>query len=290
MDWPNTLVSDIARRRCVLVLGSGISRQSQNQAGVRPKMWFEFLEAGRDLVPGAQAVRDRISRLMRDGDLLTACEVIKNKIGDAAFRELVRTQYLTPAFAPAAIHDSIIGLDCRITATPNFDKIYESRINHLQNGSVAVKPYYDTDLADVIRGMHRVVVKIHGSVDRPADMIFTRTEYARARGQHRAFYDILRSLIATNTFLFLGCGLNDPDIRLLLEDYAFHYEFSRPHYFVLPERQVHSDFIPTYESSLNIKILEYDPQHNHAALQPAINDLVGLVDADRITLAGTLQW
>lgn len=46
MDWPEKLVEDIARRRCVLFLGSGVSANSTNVAGERPKSWAAVLEHG----------------------------------------------------------------------------------------------------------------------------------------------------------------------------------------------------------------------------------------------------
>ena len=46
-------------------------------------------------------------------------------------------------------------------------------------------------------------------------MVFTRNEYADARNKYRDFYSIIEALAITHTFLFLGCGLNDPDTRLM---------------------------------------------------------------------------
>ena len=41
ISWPNSLINDIARRRCVIFLGSGISRNSVNATGLHPKTWVE---------------------------------------------------------------------------------------------------------------------------------------------------------------------------------------------------------------------------------------------------------
>lgn len=46
IDWPERLVEDIARRRCVLFLGSGVSANSVNKEGERPKTWTEVLKNG----------------------------------------------------------------------------------------------------------------------------------------------------------------------------------------------------------------------------------------------------
>lgn len=48
ISWPLPLVKDIARRKSVLFLGSGISRNSINAQGKRPPTWEEFLRIASD--------------------------------------------------------------------------------------------------------------------------------------------------------------------------------------------------------------------------------------------------
>ncbi|MCL8034387.1 SIR2 family protein, partial [Pseudomonas aeruginosa] len=64
-----------------------------------------------------------------------------------------------------------------------------------------------------------LIIKIHGSVDSTDKLIFTRKDYSEARTKYRNFYQIIEALSLTHTFIFIGCGTNDPDIRLLLEDF-----------------------------------------------------------------------
>lgn len=42
IPWPDELVEDIAKRKCVLYLGSGISANSQNDEGRHPATWKSF--------------------------------------------------------------------------------------------------------------------------------------------------------------------------------------------------------------------------------------------------------
>lgn len=290
VQWPDSLVSDIARRRAVLVLGSGVSRQAQNDKGQRPPMWGECLNLAINKLGGAESAKENIRKLIRHRDLLTACEAIKEAMGAADFRQFMREQYLDPKFQSAPLHDSIINLDVQITATPNFDKIYDSRINALQNSSVAIKQYYDDDLADIIRTPARFIIKVHGTIDKPNEMIFTRSEYAEARNRHRSFYAVLEALMITHTFLFIGCGIEDPDIRLILEDHAFRYGYARPHFFVLPKGHVHQQFRPIIQKSLNIKVLEYDKTGEHKLLKDSIDELVARVNAARVQMGATQSW
>ena len=39
INWPEDVVEDIARRRCVLYLGSGVSANSVNEKGETPATW-----------------------------------------------------------------------------------------------------------------------------------------------------------------------------------------------------------------------------------------------------------
>ena len=43
INWPKQLIDAIARRRCVLFLGAGVSANSINDDGKHPATWREFL-------------------------------------------------------------------------------------------------------------------------------------------------------------------------------------------------------------------------------------------------------
>lgn len=83
-------------------------------------------------------------------------------------------------------------------------------------------------------------------------MIFSQFDYAEARTKYSSFYQLLNALLLTHTFVFIGAGLNDPDIKLLLENYAFQYKTSRKHYFLIPKKQLNKEELEIYEDILNI--------------------------------------
>lgn len=290
IDWPYDLTTDVARRKCVLVLGAGISANSRNKHGDSPKTWHSFLLQASVSLTDAKTARS-IRKMLKAGDLLTACQIIRDRMGASSFHTYAQAEFLSPGFQHAPIHDRIIDLDSRIVATPNFDTIYENRVNAIQYNTVAVKNYYDNDIAECIRGTKRIVLKIHGTIHTPNRMIFTREDYARARNQHSRFYEILNALAVTHTFLFLGCGLEDPDIRLLLEDYGFRHEYSRPHYFVIPSAKVDQVAKQSIEKVLNVKFLEYPiKKGDHSKLLEAIAELRDNVNQERDQLATSQNW
>ncbi|MGC2693639.1 MAG: SIR2 family protein, partial [Desulfobaccales bacterium] len=276
----------LARRRSVIFLGAGISRHSKNHDGRRPKAWVELLQS---MAQGINPNR-HIMSLIREKDYLTACEVLKEAVGRDAFHEQLRDEFSNPGFQHALIHEEIFKLDSRIVATPNFDKIYETYANHAAGGSIIIKHHFDPDIAEAIRGTDRVIFKVHGTIDSPNRMIFTRKEYAEAREKYRSFYSLLEALYLTHTFIFLGCGVNDPDIRLLLEDNFFRHPSCRPHMFVLPHGEIHNSIKGVLQESMNVRFITYKPAHDHRDLVESIGQLVTYVDNMRDELGKTRNW
>ena len=121
--WPSSLIDDIARRKSVIFLGSGISRQSRNLKGETPKGWLGFLEAAIARLIYEKGTKVAIKKLLKAQDYLTACQLIKDHSDNAAFHQFLKDEFQIPAFQSAPIHETIANLDSRIFATPNFDKI-----------------------------------------------------------------------------------------------------------------------------------------------------------------------
>ena len=289
IDWPSTLIRDIARKRAVLFLGAGVSRNSVGEIrGKRPPSWIEFLNSALKQCPGSKS---HIEKLIREKNLLVACEIIKNKLGRNDWNEILRDEFVRPKYKPSNLHEYIFKLDLRLVLTQNFDKIYDTYAQSKSGGTVQIKHYYDDDVSRVLREDGLAVVKVHGTIDKPAEMIFTRKEYSQARYKYASFYSILDALTLTHTFLFLGCGLADPDIQLFLERYSSTYKSDSPHYIVLPKNEtIHKDYIDAIETDLNLKLLTFDPRNNHKELIKSIQKLVELVDAKKQELAESQNW
>lgn len=289
IDWPDDLIRDIAARRSVLFLGAGVSRNSQNEQGAHPKEWSEFLDHLASQITDTKKAEE-VRQCIKDADLLTACELTKQYLTSSGFRTEMLKEFVSKAYRHAKIHDDLSLVDSRIVMTTNFDKLYENRANQLQDNTVIVKSYYDKDVADVFRRQDRVVIKVHGTIDAPDGIIFTRSQYALARRDYAHFYQLLRGLFVTHTFVFLGASMRDPDIQLLLEDHAYRFEGARPHYMVMPENSARTGILQVLEQTMNLKALVYDPADNHKALADSVAELVGKVELAREQLAATAGW
>ncbi|MCT4703229.1 SIR2 family protein [Enterobacteriaceae bacterium H20N1] len=287
ISWPVELIKDIARRKSVIYIGSGVSMNSVNRHGRRPKTWASLLE---EMLAHIPSPKKHISKILKENDYLTACEIIKKKLGKERFVGLLRDEYLNPGYIPADIHKNIFNLDSRIVISPNFDKIYDTYVNTQTNGSTQVKNHYDDDVQSAIKESGRLIIKAHGTIDTPEKLIFTRKEYAEARSKYNGFYEILQALAITHNFIFIGCGVNDPDIRLLLEDTFFKHGSYKSHYFILAKGAIHNDQVDIIENTMNAKVINYSKNNDHEELTLSLEGLVTKVNEYREQLREDGNW
>jgi len=278
INWPRTLVHEIARRRCIFFLGAGVAASSKNAAGQRPKEWKAFLTQASLLVtlPENKAI---VTELIAQNKLLLALQAIASEADPADYQNLLNENFNDATFEPSDLHQVIFNLDSRLVITTNFDKIYEKICLRASTEGFKVIPYYSTSFGDELRSDTRLIIKAHGSIDELQKMIFTKSQYHAAKENHGAFYSILKGLLLTNTCIFVGCGLDDPDVLLLLEDVKITASPSRPHYALLREGSHNHYAKHDLLSCYNVKVLEYGP--SHADLVTDLNALLAEVDALR---------
>lgn len=292
MNWPDNLVDAIARRKCVLFLGSGISANSCNEEGKHPATWEAFL---RSVLAKRSTKLDShktvIEKLLEEKDYLMACEVIVDAIGENDFGDLAADEFRRPGYRPCEVHKEIYLLDSRLVITPNIDRIYEQYAMNASNSSIVVKSYYEDDIAKYLRTTDYLIIRAHGYVDDTTKIVFTHRQYSVARCKYSAFYKLLDALILTHTFVFLGCGINDPDIKLTLENSNFLYPGCRPHYFVTAEGSYEHEISEVLFNNRNLELVTYDNSDGtHANLLTSLQELNLKVEAARKIIMDNQTW
>ena len=84
--------------------------------------------------------------------------------------------------------------------------------------------------------------------------------------------------------------MNDPDIRLLLENYNYTFEWSRKHYFTLPDGELTKKEMDIYSQTLNVEFITYSPVDNHKELTVSLSSLVDKVETKRGEIAAERSW
>jgi hypothetical protein len=262
--WPDALASELAERRCIIFMGAGVSMGSVSADGSsRPPGWNRFLA---DAVPLVTKRADKAyaRRLIAANQFLDAAEVITECSDRADFGNYLRRTFVQPRFSASEMHKAILEIDPKIVITTNYDQIYD----HYCDSGIAQSGYNvalhsDTFVVENIRSRVRLIIKAHGCVSDPRQIVLSRSSYYRARRDYPGFYQILDALFLTNTLLFVGCSLTDPDIQLILENVNISAPSTHPHY-ALVEKVQHRSIKAAIKTTHNI---EYPPTRHDLALE-----------------------
>jgi hypothetical protein len=284
MDWPPSLVAEVAERRCIIFLGAGASAACRDPAThAQPPGWKSLLnEAIAELA--AADTRRLARRLLAREHFLDAAELIFSGVQDATSRAFFRQRFGTPRFAPSEIHEIVRDIDPKIVITTNYDTVYDEYCRHGNaRDGYSVCRYYEKNVLDEIRSSARLVIKAHGCISDTSQMVLTRSQYFKARSGHPQFFSILDGLFRVNTLLFVGYGLADPDIALVLESAHISVPSRHSHYALVPQGR-HPAIARAIKDTYNVTLLEYPtPGGTHEAGLTALRELRDLVESHRST-------
>ena len=277
MDWPNELKKSLVQKQTVLYLGSGVSHNATDANGNHPKTWRSLIERAMDRPEISQDGKKVIQKYLDKDDLVFAGQLLKNMLGKDHFYSFLENELKTK-YQHAPIHEDLFTLNQSIVVTPNYDTIYDNYARYYDN-TIGVYKYNQADsIVDNIRKLQMVIIKSHGSIDVVRDVIFSYSDYCYARTHFSLFYEVLDSLLTTKTFLFIGAGLNDPDIKMLLEDNKYKYQTLAKHYFVIPEDEIGEFEKQVYEDAMGIQFLTFNRANNYEELMTSLHSLAQYVD------------
>ncbi len=207
INWPQTLIKEIAARRCILFLGAGVSTSSQTSDGLKPKGWKDFLADATELIKFVDK-KELITKLIEERKYLSALQAIFSTVDPSEYLHFLDENFNNRAFQPSKLHRIILQLDQRLVITTNFDKIYETYCYNISRDGFKIINYDFESLVDEIRSENRLIIKAYGSIDNINKMIFTRTQYHKAKREYSKFYEVLKALFITHTVIFIGCSLD----------------------------------------------------------------------------------
>lgn len=261
ISWPPSLVEDIARGRCVIFLGAGVSSSAKTDPPENrsPRIWGKFLEDINNQFINNPDEKAYIKDLIISKQYLSALQCIYNDIDTGTYHHIIEQEFSAPDYKPSKVHELIFEIDPKIIITTNFDFIYEKTVPRQARTTVVYNNC--SNYSDAIRSNKRVIVYAHGNVDNIGEVVFTKENYYNAKRKYPEFYSITQALFMTNTVLFIGCGLNDPDINLMLENVYIRTSSTKPHYNITLEG-VHESLIKDWKSSYNIETLQYGPTYD----------------------------
>lgn len=272
ITWPKALIRELAERRCIVFLGAGASAGClANDGKTRPPTWGQLLTNLLEKM-ATPAERSVAQTLIDEKKYLEAAEIIWADVPTPDFSQFIRDTFLAPKFSPSPIHEVILNIDPKVAITTNYDDVYDTycRTGDAADGYNVVK-YYDSHLVSDLRSPVRLIVKAHGCVSNPGQVVLTRSQYFEQRRNHSDFFRVLDALFLSSSLLFIGYSLSDPDIQLVLENACIAAPAAHPHYAVVSD-SIHRALKLSWSKAYNIHFLEF-PDGDYEALNSSLRTL-----------------
>ena len=277
MEWDRSFVEELAARRCIVFMGSGVSAGCLSaDKSKSPPDWSSLLNLLNGAMPQSTDKEFALKKI-ESKEYLDAAEIICSRISASDFTAIMRSEFITPKYQASDVHKAVLKIDPKIVVTTNYDDIYEK---YCSTGDAFagynVCRYYDTHLINDLRSPVRSIIKAHGCVTDPSRAVLTKHQYFKARQESPNFFKILDALFMTHTLLFIGYSLSDPDIQLLLENTNITAPSAHQHYALVRKGSIHEALRSAAMKSYNIRFVEYDGE-KHEKLIAGLEDLANLV-------------
>ena len=271
--WPDNLVEELAYRRCLIFLGSGISATAKNDDGESPDTWGAFLDNVKSKMKNPSGDDKKfVEDMLKKQNYLLALQAIADLCDSGEYSNYLKSQYLRGKYKPSKVHELIKDLDSKIVVTTNFDKLYEGLCHEPE---YITFDYTDTrSIIGSIKAPENIIIKAHGSIDDTEKLIFTAKQYYQAQEKYPEFYHLMTALFLTHTLVFFGYSLNDPDINLLLQFLHNTENSSCPHY-MIDKKGNKPQLVKHWKDTYNVSLLEYGD--DYSCLESSLEELRDLV-------------
>jgi len=134
INWPRNLIEEIAYRRVILVLGSGVSATAKNDSNVSPKTWEEFLVEAKTLIRDDTSI-SFVNKMLKERNYLFALQAIFSSCDPGEYADFLKREFLRSNFNPSEEHFAIKELDVKIWVNPKFSTVLTCRIDYtIRNG------------------------------------------------------------------------------------------------------------------------------------------------------------
>jgi hypothetical protein len=191
-------LADLANRQeLVLFLGAGIS-----QAAGLPS-WNDLLKdlAGQQLASDPDF--DGLSQIDR------ALVIQKRLFQSQGFRMAVAGRLCARHYSLA--HGLLAALPTLEVVTTNYDTLFEAASEAIGK-SVEVLPYQS------VTGKNRWLLKLHGCISRPDQIVLTRQDYLRYDVERGALAGLVQGLLITRHMLFVGFSMSDDNFHRIADE------------------------------------------------------------------------
>lgn len=259
-----------------LFIGSGLS-QGSGLPG-----WKQLLEEMIDLAEENSQISyekgTELKGLLENSNrFLLVAEELKEILG-ADLAKFVRNKFDNTALVPSSTLRKATNLRSKFIITTNYDTLIEKAF--VLDGKVPNDLTYKDapSINDNLLEGRMFILKAHGDARRvPNEIVITEKDYRNIIYKEPAYQSVLQSLFSMCNILFIGCSLDDPELKLLLGYIQTIFHGGSPdHFALISSADISETEITRWRKDFKVNVIKYDQADGHAELESIIDELLAI--------------
>lgn len=274
---PEELVQLFKGKKASLFIGAGLSK------GVGLPDWYtlleELIQRVEKVIPNSMSYATECRKVAQEGNFLTIAQELRERLGKDEFNKYIRERFVDQRPEPNDVFKLLVDLPYNYIITTNYDYLIEDAFAFVHRKNAKKYTYHQAQaMADNIWNGYKFILKAHGDADEPDKIILTDKDYRNIINAEIGYKSILQVLFTTNSILFLGSSLTDPELNLLLSFLKHAYHDGGPkHFALIDETRISGIVAERWRKDYGINIITYNPSDNHKQVLQFITLLKGLI-------------
>lgn len=160
---------------------------------------------------------------------------------------------------PNVVHKELFDLNPVSFITTNFDELLEiSAMQYCQSFVCVAK---DADVPKV--NGSKYILKIHGDI-KNQNIVFKEEDYLNYSENFKLIETLLKSIFSTNTVVFIGYGLNDYNVKLILNwaKSLLNEQFNKPIFIYIDDDEL-TEIELSYQKARGLKVIDWHKINNN---------------------------
>lgn len=156
--------------------------------------------------------------------------------------------------------------------TTNYDSLIESYIKN------SIPIYNDRRIPYINNDRKTKVIKIHGDLDDPDSLVITKEDYNKLigeKGLNSAVWTLVKNYLTSNSVMFIGYGVEDSNLLILLNDIEQSVGLNRKEYFF-----VSPNISPLKKKQLERRGILYIDSTGEALIEELIQNIKENINSD----------
>ena len=276
--FPLNLIDSFRSNEVVGVIGSGLSLHA-GFPGWQKMLGLMIAECQAQSVSFTQG--RELRSLLRKGLFHEVAGECADLLRGNLYHNFIQKTFGQEHIAPTKLHHLLPDLPFGAILTTNYDNLIErTYAQRFRSGNhpLTFTPNNVSQVSQLCTEKQFFIFKMHGDTDDTDTIVLTKKDYQKVIHSSPAYQASMAHIFAARTALFIGYGLRDLDLDLILGAHSSLYKgYGRQHYAFFPDAG--KVLTKSFSEHYNITIIPYSSKNNHKELQLMMEELSRQVSA-----------